>query len=72
MLITTGRVSNGVIVIDGKDLPEGTTVTLIAHEGDEIFELNASEETQLLGAIAEIERGEFLTGSAVIEKIRSS
>jgi len=29
MLITTGTVTNGVIQIEGNDLPEGTTVTLI-------------------------------------------
>jgi hypothetical protein len=72
MLITTGKVSNGVIVIEGKDLPEGTTVTLIAHEGDETFELDASQENELLRAIAEIERGEFVTASELLAKIRHS
>ena len=72
MLITTGKVSNGVIVIDSKDLPEGTTVTLIAPEGDETFELDASQETELLAAIAEMERGEFVTASELLEKIRHS
>ena len=70
MLITTGKVNNGVIVIEGKDLPEGTTVTLIAHEGDETFELDASQETELLAAIAEIERGEFVTASELLKNIR--
>lgn len=72
MLITTGKVSNGVIVIEGKGLPEGTTVTLIAQEGDETFELDASQESELLAAIAEIERGEFVTASELLEKIRHS
>ena len=72
MLITTGKVSNGVIVIEGRDLPEGTTVTLIAREGDETFEIEASQETELLAAIAEIERGEFITASDLLEQIRHS
>jgi hypothetical protein len=72
MLITTGKVNNGVIVIEGKDLPEGATVTLIAHEGDETFELDASQENELLAAIAEIERGEFVAASELLDKIRHS
>ena len=60
MLITTGKVTNGVIQIDNKDLPEGTTVTILAHEGDETFELEPEQESQLLAAIAEADRGELI------------
>ena len=34
------RITDGVIQIDSKDLPDGTTVTLLAHESDETFELD--------------------------------
>ena len=61
MLITTGKVNNGVIQIDGKDLPEGTTVTLLAHEGDETFQLDPAQENELLAAIAEADRAHPLT-----------
>ena len=40
MLITTGKVNNGRIEVDSNQLPDGTTVTLLAHEGDEVFELD--------------------------------
>ena len=60
MLITTGKVNNGVIQIDGEDLPDGTTVTLLALEGDETFELDPAHETELLAPIAEAERGELV------------
>ena len=72
MLITTGRVTNGVIQIDSNDLPYGTTVTVLAHEGDETFELDSEQETQLLNAIAEVERGELIDASEVLKKIRIS
>ena len=72
MLITTGKVTNGVIQIDSKDLPDGTTVTLLAHEGDETFELDPGQETQLLAAIAEAERGELVSASELLTKIRHS
>jgi hypothetical protein len=38
MVITSGRVVEGKIVIDGDPLPEGTTVTVLTREGDESFE----------------------------------
>ena len=59
-----------MIQIDSNDLPDGTTVTLLAHEGDETFELNSEQETQLLKAIAEAERGELIQASELLEKIR--
>ena len=59
MLITTGKVSNGRIEVDGGQLSDGTIVILLAHEGDELFELDDKQETVLLTAIAEAKRGEL-------------
>ena len=67
MLITTAKVNNGVIKIDSKDLPDGTTVTLLAHEGDETFELDAAQESELLAAIAEANRGELVGASDLLQ-----
>ena len=72
MLITTAKVNNGMIQIDSKDLPDGTTVTLLAHEGDETFDLNPAQETELLAAIAEAERGELVSASELLQNIRHS
>jgi len=72
MLITTGKVNDGVIQIDTKDLPNGTTVTVLAHEGDETFELDATQEGELLAAIAEADRGELISASELLQKIRHS
>jgi hypothetical protein len=72
MLITTGKVNNGMIQIDSKDLPDGTTVTLLAHEGDETFALDPAQESELLAAIAEAERGELISASELLQRIRRS
>lgn len=72
MLITTGKVNNGMIQIDTKDLPDGTTVTLLAHEGDETFTLDSTQESELLAAIAEAERGELISASELLQRIRRS
>ena len=70
MLITTVKVSNGVIQVEGNDLPEGAIVTILAHEGDERFELDPEQENQLLAAIAEAERGDLISSSDLLKKIR--
>ena len=60
MLITTAKVNKGIIHIDNKGVPDGTTVTLLVPEGDETFELDSSQENELLAAIAEADRGELV------------
>jgi len=71
MLITTGKVSNGVIQVEGKELPEGAIVTILAHEEDETFELNPEQESELLSAINEAERGELVSSFDLLKKIRT-
>lgn len=70
MLITTGTVQNGTIKLDEPNLPEGTLVTVLAPEGDETFELAPEEETKLLAAIAEAERGATTNAADLLKQIR--
>lgn len=72
MLTTIGKVLGRTIKLDGKILPEGTIVTVLAPEGDETFELRPEEEVQLLAAIAEAERGETTDASQVLKQIPRS
>ena len=72
MLITAGKVQDGTIQLEGESLPEGAIVTVLTQEGDETFELGPEQETQLLAAIGEAERGEAITGSQLLQQIRSS
>ena len=72
MLITTGKVRGGRIQIDARNLPEGATVTVLAPEGDETFELSSEEEAKLLAAIAEAERGETTNAADLLKQIRRS
>ena len=72
MLITTGKVNNGTIQVDSKEIPDGTTVTLLACEGDETFELDEGQERELLAAIDEADRGEFTSAAKVLDQIRQS
>jgi hypothetical protein len=72
MLITTGKVSGGAILVEAGSLPEGATVTILAPENDEIFQLGSEDEARLLEAVAEAERGEVVSASEVLEQIRKS
>jgi hypothetical protein len=57
MKVATGKVVSGKIVVDGDPFTEGSTVTLLAPEGSEAFELSADDEAALLAAIEDAERG---------------
>jgi predicted transcriptional regulator len=72
MVITSGRVVAGKIVVEGEPLPEGAVVTILSREGDETFELDASMEAELLESLAEAERGETVSADEVLENLRKS
>ncbi|OGA43250.1 MAG: hypothetical protein A3G24_17835 [Betaproteobacteria bacterium RIFCSPLOWO2_12_FULL_62_13] len=70
MKIATGTVVDGKVVVEGEILPEGSTVTILLREDNEAFELTIEEEEELLASIAEIERGEFISGAQLLERLR--
>ena len=72
MLVTTGKVTGGAIEFEEGCLPEGATVTILATEDGEVFELNSSDEAMILAAIAEAERGEVINASEVLRQISNS
>lgn len=61
MQFATGTVVNGKVEIKGVALPEGAVVAVVARGADEPFALTPEDENELLAAISEIERGEFLS-----------
>jgi hypothetical protein len=69
MLISTGQVHNGAIEVDNA-FPEGSKVTILGHEDDETFEVNAEEEAKLLAAIAEADRGDVFSASQVLDELQ--
>ena len=72
MLITTGKVHGSTIELEAESLPEGAKVTVLAREGDETFELEPADESRLLAAIAEADRGETVSAAQVLGQIRRS
>ncbi len=69
MRIASGKVVNGRVELD-TELPEGTSVTVIAPDGDDTFEADAETENRLLQAIAESDRSETIPMSVVLSDLR--
>jgi hypothetical protein len=61
MQVTTGTVVDGKIVVEGAKLPEGAVVTVLSRGAGERFTLTEAQENELLEAMAELERGDFVT-----------
>jgi hypothetical protein len=70
MKVATGIVVEGKVVVEGETLTEGSTVTVVLREDDEAFELTPEEEEELLESIQQIERGEFVSGEQLLERLR--
>jgi hypothetical protein len=70
MKVATGTVVDGKVVVEGEPLEEGTKVTVVLREDEEFFELTPEEEAELLASIAEIERGDYITGEELLERLR--
>jgi hypothetical protein len=71
MTTLTGRVVNGKIEVDDDSLPEGAIVTVHIHDDEETFEPTPEEEAMLLAAIAEADRGEFVSWAELLNELRS-
>ena len=71
MVITSGRVVAGKIIVDGEPLPDGAVVTILTREGDETFTLGPTAEAELLESLAEGDRGETVPAEEVLRALRN-
>ena len=69
MVIATGKVVDGRVELDSA-LPEGTSVTVLAPDG-ETFEADPETERVLLDAIAQCERGDTIPITQLLDDLRS-
>ena len=70
MQVTTGTVIGGKVVVEGVPLVEGSVVAILSREPEEPFTLSTEDENELLSAMAEIERGEFVPADKLLESLR--
>jgi hypothetical protein len=69
MQVATGTVVNGKIVLEGVSLTEGAVVTVVTRGSDESFLLSEAQENELLAAMSEIERGEYVSLEALLQSL---
>ena len=70
MRVLSGRVVGGKIVVDGDALLEGATVTILADDETETFDVSPEQEEELLAAIGEADRGELVSPEQVLDDLR--
>ena len=70
MQVTTGTVIGGKVVVEGVPLAEGSIVTVLSREPEEPFTLSPEDEDELLAAMAEIEKGEFVSADELLSTLR--
>ncbi len=70
MQISTGTVVGGKVVVEGVPLVEGAIVTVLAREAEQPFSLSLQDEEELLAAMDEVERGEFISAEELLESLR--
>lgn len=70
MQVTTGTVVDGKVVVEGVSLVEGSVVAVLSRELDEPLALSPEDEEELVAAIAEIERGEFVSAEELLASLR--
>ena len=70
MQLATGTVVDGKIVVEGEPLPEGATVTILAREADETFEVPPELEPELLESLAQAARGETISAEEMLDRLR--
>ncbi len=70
MRITSGKVVSGKVIVDDEPLPEGATVTVLAPDGSDEFELSSTDEDALLEAIDQAERGDIIEAQDVLARLK--
>lgn len=71
MPVVPGTVVNGRIVVEGAPLVEGATVAVLCKGADEPFTLSTDQEDELLAAIEEIDRGDFVSLDTLVSSLGS-
>jgi hypothetical protein len=69
MRIASGKVIAGTVVVEGEPLAEGATVTVLAPDDDQAFDLSPEEESLLLQSIREAEQGLVVEAATVLRDL---
>ena len=68
MRISKGKVVDGLVVVDGDPLDEGSTVTVLVSD-EHTFTLDTEDEAALIQAITEADQDDLVEGDDVIKNL---
>ena len=68
MRISKGKVVDGLVVVDGDPLDEGSTVTVLVSD-ERTFTLDTEDEAALIQAITEADQDDLVDGDDVIKNL---
>jgi hypothetical protein len=69
--VTTGKIVEGKVVLEGEPLAEGAVVTVLARDDEaETFDVSPEEERALLAAIAEADQGQLISWEMLRKQLR--
>ena len=69
MIVATGRVVQGKVVLEGEPLAEGSVVTVVARDGAKTCVVSPADEKALLDAIAQADRGQVVSWATLREQL---
>ena len=70
MKVITGRVIDGRVELPAEFVAEGAHVMVLAPESDEPVRLSPAEERELVEAMDQIRRGEYVDGQDLLNELR--
>ena len=71
MRVITGTVVDRKVELPADLVAEGTHVMVLAPEADEPVRLSPSDEAELLEAMEEIQRGDFVDGQDLLADLKA-
>lgn len=69
MRMATGKVVGGKVVVEGEPFKEGSTVTVLAPDSDESFDLSPEDGAELARRMAEVRKGNFVDGDELLRNL---
>ena len=70
MQLATGKVVNGKVVVEGLDLPEGATVTVLTRDNAPAVKLSPEDEAELLEALDEADLEEGISAEELFARLQ--
>ena len=71
MKVLVGTVVGGKVEVPSEFVAEGAQVMVLAPESGQPVHLSAAEERELLEAMEQIRRGEYVDGDVLLNELRS-